>query len=170
MSDNKYPASDSLANRYISRKVSEAYYSILFGLVLFTIIGTGFYLKLDNQMLVCINLCVIAIPFGISIYMSTIKQAKNMNKIISLISVNDVEYRIKTYPFKIIFFSLPANEFTLKKGSIETKKIAFPYNEDGLESDKKDTLCIVSEGEEFYLLYHYFPAALLAEIIPQQIS
>jgi len=155
-----------LENKYISRKVKEAYYSILIGIIIFTIVGMGFYLQLNNLSLVIVNLIVIAVPIGIYIYKSTFKQAKNINTIISAIHVTNDEYRIQLYSFKSTLFFLPPVESVVKISGILAEKVDFPYNEDGLESDKKDTLCINIEGKKFYLLYKYFPASLLSELMP----
>ena len=166
MSINTYTAFNSLENKYISRKVTESYYSILIGIIIFTIVGMGFYLQLNNLSLVIVNLIVIAVPIGIFIYKSTFKQANNINTIISTIYVTNDEYRIQSYSFKSTLFFLPPVESVVKIGGILAEKVNFPYNEDGLESDKKDTLCINIEGKKFYLLYKYFPASLLSELMP----
>jgi hypothetical protein len=115
---------------------------------------------------VIVNLIVIAVPIGIFIYKSTFKQANNINTIISTIYVTNDEYRIQSYSFKSTLFFLPPVESVVKIGGILAEKVNFPYNEDGLESDKKDTLCINIEGKKFYLLYKYFPASLLSELMP----
>ncbi|TWR29252.1 hypothetical protein FPZ43_09805 [Mucilaginibacter pallidiroseus] len=158
-----YEASHSLESRYINRKVSEANYSILIGLMIFAIVGTGFYFKLDSLPLLFVNLFIIAIPISIYVYMSTFKQANNVITIISKIDVTDTEYKISSYSFKSRFLFFQPVELTVKKGRLFTQKVAFPYNEDGLESDKKDVLRIIINGKSYYLLYKYFPASLLNE-------
>lgn len=163
MNENNFTASSALHKNYIKRKETEAKYSILIGIIVFAIIGTGFYLKLDNISLVIFNLIVIAVPISIYIYMSTFKQGVNMNKILSSVLVNESDYQMVSYAFKAWFLKIPPVSIVTTKDAVIIKRVEFPFNEDGIEGDKKETICLIVDGREFYLLYKYFPNDLLSE-------
>lgn len=163
MNENNFTALSALHKNYIKRKETEAKYSIIIGIIVFAIIGTGFYLKLDNISLVIFNLIVIAIPISIYIYMSTFKQGANMNKILSSVIVNESDYQMVSYAFEAWFLKIPTVSIVTAKDAVIIKKVEFPFNEDGIEGDKKETICLIVDGREFYLLYKYFPNDLLSE-------
>lgn len=165
MNEQNFAASSSLQKDYIKRKETESKYSIIIGIIIFVIVGTGFYLKLNNFSLLIVNLIIIAIPIGVYIYMSTFKQGVNMNKIVSSIIVKDDGYQIVSYSFEDWFFKKPAISIVTTKAAVGIKKVDFPFNEDGLEIDKKETICLIVDKQEFYLLYKYFPNKLISEFL-----
>ncbi|AMR30735.1 hypothetical protein A0256_04515 [Mucilaginibacter sp. PAMC 26640] len=160
MIEKKFIADPSLEQNYINRKVRESKYSITIGLTIFLIVGTAFYLNLDNTLLTLFNVIIIAVPISIYIHMSTFKQAIYMNRIISSIVVNDNDYQISTFAFKTWFINIPAVNKLKPKNTVSLKRVDFPFNEDGLKVDKMSTMCLMVDGQDFYLLHQYFSATL----------